>query len=630
MRALSVTLLLSSHLLLSASAFANIDLDELRQAVRARDLPRLAQISDANQGKPLEMYPNYYWLTLQLKQISADDANQFLNRYANTPLANRFRDDWIKELARRQAWSSFEQEYAKIDSPSAELQCFKSQAAQARNDNSTLKANKALWFTAKPLAASCNPIFDTLFANGSLSENDAWWRIRQALAANRADFARQLSSRVGSPSEFSAKNLAAINSAPDKQIKQLNAAGRANLELQLYALELIGRKSPEQAALIIEQLSPNLSAADQRFAWQQLGLSAARRHHPNASFWLSKADMNDLEEEDQAWFIRSALRAEDWNAVESRIKALPAETQAKNTYRYWLARAYETQNKANAANEIYLQLADGFDYYGLLAQEKLGTMLQESRAPYTSKPEEINAIAALPGVVRALSLNQQNWRVEANREWNFAMQGLSDTQLLAAAELARKNKMYDRSIYTAERTQKIHDFTLRYPMPYREEAEQAAKEQGLDPAWVYGLIRQESRFISDIRSSAGAAGLMQLMPNTAKWVAGKMKISDFSSADITDVTSNLQMGTYYLAYWAENFNGNAILATAGYNAGPGNARKWRADRELDPTIYIETIPFGETRDYVKKVLSNASHYAHYFKGSPTQLSHRLEKVPAAQ
>ncbi|WP_288842600.1 lytic transglycosylase domain-containing protein [uncultured Deefgea sp.] len=630
MRALSVTLLISSHLLLSASAFANIDLDELREAVRARDLPRIAQISDSNQGKPLEMYPNYYWLTLQIKQISEDDANQFLNRYANTPLASRFRDDWIKELARRQAWPAFETQYAKIDAPNTELQCLKTQAALARNDNSTLSSNKALWFSGKPQSAACNPVFDALFANGTLNEDDAWWRIRQALAGNRPDFARQLAMRVNRSSEFSAKTIAAINSAPDKQLLQLNAAGRANLELQLYALELLGRKNPAQAAQLIEQLSPTIAAADQRFAWQQLGLTAARRHHPSASVWLGKADLNDLEEEDQAWFVRSALRSEDWPTIEARIKALPAETQEKNTYRYWLARAYEAQNKTNAANAIYLKLADGFDYYGLLAQEKLGNILQESRAPYTSQPEDINAVAALPGVVRALSLNQQNWRVEANREWNFAMQGLSDTQLLAAAELARKNKMYDRSIYTAERTQKIHDFTLRYPTPYREETEQAAKAQGLDPAWVYGLIRQESRFISDIRSSAGAAGLMQLMPNTAKWVAGKMKISDFSPAGITDVSSNLHMGAYYLAYWAENFNGNAILATAGYNAGPGNARKWRTDRELDPTIYIETIPFGETRDYVKKVLSNASHYAHYFKDSPTQLSHRLAKVPAAQ
>ncbi|WP_051534855.1 lytic transglycosylase domain-containing protein [Deefgea rivuli] len=628
MRSLLSLVFLSSNLLLSASAFASIDLDLLREAVRARDLPRIAQMSDASVGEPLEMYPRYYWLNLQLKQISEEDANWFLNRYPNTPLANRFREDWLKELASRQNWTSFEREFSKLDSPSVELQCFKTQAALARNDSSTLSGNKSLWFTGKPAPSSCNPVFDALFENGSLTTDDAWWRIRQALAANRADFARQLSSRVGAPAEFSAKNFAAINSAPEKQLARLGS-GRANRELQLYALELIGRKNPEQAARLIEEMAEQFSAADQRFAWQQLGLTAARRHHPSASLWLNNADMSNLEEEDQAWFLRSALRANDWTAVEQRINALPKDSQEKRTYRYWLARAYETQNKPAEAKAIYLALSDGFDYYGLLAQEKIGTILQESRAPYTLNSEDLKQIAALPGVNRALRLNQQNWRVEANREWNFAMQGLSDTQLLAASELARKNKMYDRSIYSAERTKTTHDFTLRYPLPYQTETEAAARAQDLDPAWVYGLIRQESRFISDIRSSANAAGLMQLMPDTAKWVAGKMKISDFKPQDITDVETNVQMGTFYLAYWANSFNGNAILTTAGYNAGPGNARKWRADRELDPTIYIETIPFSETRDYVKKVLTNASHYAHYFKNSPTQLNQRLQNVPPA-
>ncbi|QZA77949.1 lytic transglycosylase domain-containing protein [Deefgea tanakiae] len=629
MRPLLSTLILSSNLLLSASAFASLDLDALREAVRARDLPRIAQMSEASSGEPLEMYPQYYWLNLQIKQISEEDANAFLTRFPNTPLANRFREDWLKELAARQSWASFEREYGKLDSPSVELQCFKSQAALARNDSSTLSSNKSFWFTGKPVASACNPVFDALFKSGALTNNDAWWRIRQALAGDRADFARQLSARVDSPVEFSAKNLAALKNAPEKQLsKQGNS--RADRELQLYALELIGRKNPDQAARLIEELGDQLSVEDQRFAWQQLGLFAARRHHPSASIWLGKATLNDLEEEDQAWLLRSALRAEDWPAVEQRINVLPKETREKKTYRYWLARAYEAQNKPAEARAIYVSLSDGFDYYGLLSQEKLGTMLEESRAPYTLNKDEMKQVAALPGVIRALRLNQQGWRVEANREWNFAMQGLSDTQLLAAAELAQKNKMFDRSIYSAERTKSIHDFTLRYPRPYQADIELAAKTQDLDPAWVYGLIRQESRFISDIRSSANAAGLMQLMPDTAKWVAGKMKFSDFKPSDVTDVEINTQMGAYYLAYWANNFNGNAILTTAGYNAGPGNARKWRSAAEMDPTIYIETIPFSETRDYVKKVLTNASHYAHYYPNSPTQLNQRLQAVQPPQ
>ncbi|MGL4996951.1 MAG: hypothetical protein ACRC6G_12370 [Deefgea sp.] len=261
MRSLLSALILSSNLLLSASAFASLDLDALREAVRARDLPRIAQMSEASSGEPLEMYPQYYWLNLQIKQISEEDATAFLNRFPNTPLANRFREDWLKELAARQSWASFEREFSKLDSPSVELQCLKTQAALARNDSSTLNSNKSFWFTGKPVASACNPVFDALFESGALTSNDAWWRIRQALAGDRADFARQLSARVGSPAEFSAKNLAAIKSAPEKQLARMGNS-RADRELQLYALELIGRKNPEQAARLIEEMANQLGADD--------------------------------------------------------------------------------------------------------------------------------------------------------------------------------------------------------------------------------------------------------------------------------------------------------------------------------------------------------------------------------
>ncbi|WP_373974309.1 lytic transglycosylase domain-containing protein [Chitinibacter sp. SCUT-21] len=637
------TTLLVLSCLLAASANARIDLDSVREASRSRDLVSLATISEQSIGDPLEMYPRYYYLTTQINQTDENDANSFINRYSPSPMAERFINDWLKELARRQSWAQYEALYSKLESPNTEQICNKQQAAINRGDYSQLANHKQLWFSGKAQPQACNTYFDTLFSKGVLNEQDAWARIRLALANNQPDLARQLASRVGSPEYLVPKppvvikqkkkktitietaNINTVNSNAERWVNQIDLSTQAGRELWLFAVEKIGRNNPHQAARLISAQT-SLKADDLAFAWQQLGLTAARKLTPEASAWLAKGHLEDLSPEDRAWGIRSALRIGDWQAVEQRINALPANEQQENSWRYWKARALLAQNKTAAANALWVSLSDQIDFYGLLAREELGAILSAPQPSYKANTEDIKAIQTIPAVRRALELNAQGWRTEANREWNWAMKGLSDQQLLAAAELAARNQMYDRSIFSAMRPTQIQDFSLRFPMPYRSSIEPAAKAHGLDPAWVFGLIRQESRFIADIRSSAGATGLMQLMPATATWVAKKMGMSDFTMSDMSDPEINPQMGSYYLAYWNERFGGNPVLATAGYNAGPGNAAKWRDDKEMEAAIYIETIPFTETRDYVKAVLTNATHYAHFFNGSPAQLMKRLPPV----
>jgi soluble lytic murein transglycosylase len=187
--------------------------------------------------------------------------------------------------------------------------------------------------------------------------------------------------------------------------------------------------------------------------------------------------------------------------------------------------------------------------------------------------------------------------------------------------------LWDRAINTAERTRSLHDFGLRYLAPYREQFRAYAIEHGLDEAWVFGLVRQESRFIADARSSAGAMGLMQLMPATARWVAGKLGLKSFRQAVVTDLDTNISLGTYYLRHVLDTLDNHPVLASAGYNAGPGRARAWRPDGSMEGAIYSETIPFNETRDYVKKVMSNASYYARIFGRGAVSLKERLGIIP---
>jgi soluble lytic murein transglycosylase len=231
------------------------------------------------------------------------------------------------------------------------------------------------------------------------------------------------------------------------------------------------------------------------------------------------------------------------------------------------------------------------------------------------------------GLVRALELIRLGLRAEGVREWLFTLRGFDDPRLLAAAELALRAEVYDRAIQAADRTERLHNFSLRYPTPFRDVFREYARTHSLDEAWVLGLVRQESRFIAHARSSAGAAGLMQLMPATARYVARKIGLRNYQPGKVTEVPTNISLGTGYLKMVLDQL-GHPVLASAAYNAGPGRARRWRDARPLEGAIYAETIPFNETRDYVKKVTANSVFYAALLQKRVTPLKERLGIIPA--
>jgi soluble lytic murein transglycosylase len=220
-------------------------------------------------------------------------------------------------------------------------------------------------------------------------------------------------------------------------------------------------------------------------------------------------------------------------------------------------------------------------------------------------------------VQRTLALYRMDLRTDALREWSWVIRNFNDQELLAAAEIARQHEMYDRAINTAEKTVLVHDFSLRYLAPYRAAMRAHIRENGLEEAWVYGLMRQESRFVTSAKSGVGASGLMQVMPTTARWIARKLGLKDYRESLLHQLDTNLTLGTYYMKNMLSSLDDSPVLASAAYNAGPGRARRWRADRSLEGAIYTETIPFDETRDYVKKVMSNTMYYAREF-GTPSR------------
>jgi soluble lytic murein transglycosylase len=329
---------------------------------------------------------------------------------------------------------------------------------------------------------------------------------------------------------------------------------------------------------------------------------------PAANAWYHEAEGAPFTEAEHAWQVRAALRAGAWADVGAAIDAMPAVQTLDPTWRYWKARALSAGGEGEDATRLFGGLATEHHFYAILAAEALGANITPVSEPLAPDPVALAAFGAREAVQRVVKLSALDLRADAQREWVAIVNGLDDEGLLLAASFAQSHRLYDRAINTADRTRQRHDFGLRYPTPYRTEVEDAARENGLDAAFVYGLMRQESRFVADIVSGAGAVGLMQLMPPTARWVAHKTGRTSVRAPQLEDPELNIQLGAYYLRYVLDKLDGPQALGAAAYNAGPGRAQAWRGSVPLEGAIYVETIPFNETRDYAKKVLANAMFY----------------------
>ncbi|PHV13068.1 lytic transglycosylase domain-containing protein [Chitinimonas sp. BJB300] len=627
---------LLSPLLLSLMALAPRaalidDMLKARDYTRLGQLDKVAELTARTDGTALEMYPRYWIISSQIDQMPESELNFFLERYAGSYLAERLRGEWLKSLGKRGQWTLFEREWPKLASWEAgsELHCYRLQFALQRNDTrEVVRDGRPLWFSARGLNEACAPVFDALFANGSLQQDDVWKRIRLVLEANNPDFAAQLLPRIGNPAGIDRKRLQAVANNPAKAINNLAFNSRGGREAALFAINRAGRADADNGRNLLEKIVSHLPEADRRYAWSRLGYHAARQLRDEAlEYYQRGLNLQQLDDESRDWFVRAALRAGNWNLVANGIDAMPAEKQKDAAWRYWRARAFAQAGQVPEANRRYAELAGEHHFYGLLAREEIGPMVEPSRATYKPSTAELQAIRQLSSVERALALNNLEWRTEAIREWNWGMRGLTDNQLLAAAEVARQTRWYDRAIYSAERTKDLHDFSLRFLAPYREVTQVYARQIDLDEAWIYGLIRQESRFISVAKSGVGAQGLMQLMPATATWVAKKIGMRNYNPAAVNEIGTNVQLGTYYLKHVLESLGDQPVLATAAYNAGPGRARVWRSSRSMEGAIYAESIPFAETRDYVKKVMANAIYYSQAFGQGETSLKKRLGTVP---
>ena len=615
---------------------------EMRDAFRQGNRPKLALLLPQVRGHALEPWAAYWELRSRLDTATPQEVQDFFSRYPNTYQEDRLRNDWLLLLGQRRDWTTFAAEYPKYRmNDDREVRCYALLVTHLREGTAAppglADEVRRNWFAQREddgctLAAS--RLIGDSQAPRRLTANDAWRKARLAVEANRP---RAAEAAVVIAAPDAVGQLTELMNSPTRFLtSRVFAASKARKELTVLALiKLAGGDAENAARQLDSKWGPMLTPEERNWVWGVIGKQSAQRLGNDALAHYAKVSRDaDLSDDMLAWKARAALRAgrtPQWPAVLQAVNAMSDELQADATWTYWKARALLAQggdDRRAEARKLLESIASVRGFYEQLALEELGqpVTVPARPAPLTAQEKE-SALNNL-GLIRALQAIGLGLRAEGVREWNFATSravpgAMTDRALLAAAQLACEREVWDRCINTSERTKTEFDIEQRFPMPFREAVVRRSQEISLDPAYVYGLIRQESRFIMNARSSVGAAGLMQVMPATARWTARKIGLANFSVDQLNERETNIAIGTGYLKLVLDDFEGSMPLAAAAYNAGPGRPRSWRNGPVMEAAAWAENVPFGETRDYVKKVLFNTTAYAAILSGQPQSLKARL-------
>jgi len=610
---------------------------DMNQAFKKNDKAQLSRLLPKAKGHALEPWAAYWELRVRLDQASDSEIQQFLTQYAGTYAEDRLRNDWLLQMGRQRDWADFAKEYPRFRmNDDREVRCYALSTDALLSKPETAAELKRLWYAFRETEDGCTYTAEKLHDLKKMESLDLWRKARLAMDNNRPR-AAQLALNIES-TELG-KQAILIHADPQKYLdKRILAITKKRKELSVLALIRIANTDPDKAAQLLEKKwGLMLTKEEHNWVWAVIGKQAAQKLQDNAHSYFNKVSRNqDLNDDLLIWKTRAALRSGDWKAVISAIDAMESAKQDP-TWIYWKARGQLAANPT-ATEPMRLEalaslqsIASVKGFYEQLAMEELGQAITAPAKPEALTPQEKSVAAQNAGLQRALTALNLGLRSEGNREWNYTTNlhtpgGMSERELLAAADLACSKQVWDRCINTSERTKLAIDFDQRFPMPLKDTVLRRTKEIQLDPAYVYGLIRQESRFIMDAKSVVGAAGLMQVMPATAKWTAKKIGMTNFQAHQITDQEINVAIGTGYLKLVLDDFDGSLPLAAAAYNAGPSRSRNWRKGPVLEAAIWAENIPFNETRDYVKKVLSNTTNYAAIITGQPQSLKARLGTV----
>jgi soluble lytic murein transglycosylase len=609
---------------------------DMKEAFRKGDRKRLAALLPQVRGHVLEPWAAYWELRARLVDASNDEVRGFLRKYAGTYQEDRLRNDWLLLLGQVRDWQTFMAEYPSFRmNDDREVRCYSLLTDYNATGADIAGQIETLWLAQRDADDGCALAAEELLKARKMKPDVAWQRARVGMEVGRQSVVTQA---VGLLNPDWTNKVKTIFSGPARYLDEKHTALLPRTK-ELVTLGLI-RLAADDPAAAAEQISKlrwrtQLTQEERSYVWGVIGKRAAQRLSDEAPAYFANAQDKYLHPDHLEWKVRAALRAGKWDQVLDATAAMDETQRMDPTWIYWRARALNMPGRSTAdraqATQLFESIASVRGFYEQLALEELGRKITVPPAPPALTDKEKEEVRTDPALARSIYAINLGLRSEGDREWNYVVRlhdpgGMNDRGLLAAADLACAREDWKNCINTSERTRAFIAFDQRFPMPLHDAVLSRSKEIGLDPAYVYGLIRQESRFLMDARSGVGASGLMQVMPATARWTARKIGLTGFTPSQINERDTNITIGTAYLKLALDDFGGSMPLAAAAYNAGPGRPRNWRNGPVLEAAIWAENIPFNETRDYVKKVLSNTTNYAAITTGQPQSLKARLGMV----
>ena len=582
--------------------------DEAKRALAKNNPEPYRRYASALSDYPLEPYLAYDELTARLKSASNAEIEKFLAEHGDLPQVGWMKLRWLRWLAERGEWSTFAEHY----DPAlnfTELDCLYGQYLFRSNLPAEARAQaQKLWLVGKSQPEACDRLFSQWELSGGLTDDLRWQRAKLAAEAGQYGLAGSLVRNTPSLLQ-PGKLLVEVAQKPQmlRQTATFVPASRQMADIVGLGLRRLARQNPEQAIELLDVYGSRLPFSNEEKVAiaRAIGLTLAKRFDSRALKVMAQYDPELRDNTVSEWRARLLLRLGRWNEAYELTRQLPETLSATPRWRYWQARSLQLAQPQNPLSAgLYQPLAGERDFYGFLAADQVKLPYQLKNQPMAIAPKVMHKVRNTAGIRRALEFHARGQIVDGRREWYHVSRLFSREELVAQARLAYEQQWYFPAIRTISQAQYWDDLDIRFPMAYQSTLTREARNRNLHSSWVFAITRQESAFMVDAKSAVGATGLMQLMPATARETAQRFGIPLSSPQQLLNPNINIQLGAAYLSQLYAQFNGNRVLASASYNAGAGNVRKWlRGADHLPADVWVETIPFDETRQYVQNVLA---------------------------
>lgn len=575
-------------------------------------------------------YLRYWQMSADLSKADNKAIDAFLQQYAEIPVTDDLRTRWLFHLARNKR----SKEFLAYDNGSRnrELTCYR-HIAQLDNGNKSAawKGAKRLWLVGHSQHRACDPLFEAWEKAGGITPELRWQRVELSMNNGQTGLARYLAKSLDKAQQDKLELWRRIYTDPMRieRTEALKKDTAFNRKIIVQGLVRLANRQHAQAAPLWGRIEPHykFSQAERNEINRALGLNYAFDGDSQALKWFEALPASARDLTVRSWAARAALRNLQWQAALDWISGMPERERNGEDWRYWQARAHEALGNKKEAATLYRLVGTERSYYGFLAADRNGDNYNLSHAPLQVDEALLTKLRQNTALQRALELHQLGLYNEARSEWGSAIAKLSQKERLAAGKLADQQQWHDRALITLAKANHFDDLDIRFPLIHMENFTQAAEGNKLDPSWVLAVARQESALVPDARSSVGALGLMQLMPETGLNIARQLKTPLTSKSELLQPETNIRLGSYYLRQVLDRFNDNTVLATAAYNAGPHRVDEWQPEQEkLDADIWVDTIPFYETRQYLRRVFAYTVFYDRRLHETPGRLDQRMPPV----